>query len=246
MTGKTGDNPVFPLYTVGELRSTANLIEHLERSISDHFFIDRLLDFNNETTMTLGEVQVRNKMRHQTLGSVFSRQITEVISPLIERTFNILLRKGRFGVIEGSIEHTMAVFEGREPVVMPRKVAELIEAGRDVYEIKYFTPAMRIMQAEEADGIFRSWQFAQALMSTHPTAGDILDDDESVKRFTEISGAPSAIIRSRQQVEELRKERDRLMQEQQQLQQARQVGEMMRNVGQSGLVPTQDGKRSLP
>lgn len=248
VSGRAGENPVFPLYTVGEMRQTINLLENLEKDISDHFFLDRLLDFNNETTMTLGEVQVRNKMRHQTLGSVFSRQIQEVFSPTIERTVNIKFKKGKLGVIEGSVEHTMAVFEGREVLVIPPRVAALIKAGKDFYEIEYYTPATQIMNAEESEGLFRSWQFAQALAATNPIATMVLDEEYSVRRFTEISGAPSEAVRSKQAVQEMIDEQDRIRQEQMQLQQAQQMAETARNAGQSGLfpVPTKQAESQKP
>jgi hypothetical protein len=248
IAGKAGENPVFPLYTVGEVRQTTNLLESLEKDISDHFFLDRLLDFNNETTMTLGEVQVRNKMRHQTLGSVFSRQIQEVFSPVIERTVNILFKKGRLGVVEGSVEHTMAVLEGRDIAVIPASVVALIKAGKDFYEIEYFTPAMQIMSAEENEGLFRAWQFAQALSQTNPNATIVLDEDYSVRRFTENSGAPSEAIRSKQKVAEILAEMDKQRQEQMQLEQAKQAAEAARNAGQSGLfpVPTKQAESQKP
>jgi len=63
-------NPIFPLFTVGEIKQTVQLIETLDGSISDHFFLDRLLDFNNESQMTLGEANIRTKLRNSTLGSV--------------------------------------------------------------------------------------------------------------------------------------------------------------------------------
>jgi hypothetical protein len=248
VAGRAGENPVFPLYTVGEVRQTTNLLENLEKDISDHFFLDRLLDFNNETTMTLGEVQVRNKMRHQTLGSVFSRQIQEVFSPVIERTVNILFKKGKLGVLENSVEHTMAVLEGRDVLIIPPKVAALIKAGKDFYEIEYHTPATQIMNAEESEGIFRAWQFAQALESTTPGASLVLDDEKSVRRFTEISGAPSEIIRSVQAVKEIKDEIDKERQEQKEMAMAQQAAEAARNAGQSGLfpVPTKQAESQKP
>lgn len=248
IAGRAGENPVFPLYTVGEVRQTTNLLESLEKDISDHFFLDRLLDFNNETTMTLGEVQVRNKMRHQTLGSVFSRQIQEVFSPTIGRTVNILFKKGRLGVVEGSVEHTMAVFEGKSPIVIPQSVVELIKAGKDFYEIEYFTPAAQIMNAEESEGLFRAWQFAQALSQTNPHATLVLDDTYSVRRFTEISGAPSEAIRSKKAVQDMIDEIDRVQQEERDLQKAQMASETARNAGQSGLFPnpTTQAKSQTP
>jgi hypothetical protein len=248
IAGRAGENPVFPLYTVGEVRQTTNLLENLEKDISDHFFLDRLLDFNNETTMTLGEVQVRNKMRHQTLGSVFSRQIQEVFSPVIERTVNILFKKGKLGVVEGSVEHTMAIFEGKSPLVIPQSVVNLIKAGKDFYEIEYYTPASQIMNAEESEGLFRAWQFAQALSSTSPHATLVLDEQYSVRRFTEISGAPSEAIRSKQAVQDMIDEIDRVQQQQMELEQAKQAAEAARNAGQSGLfpVPTKQAESQKP
>ena len=41
------------------MKSTKDRIEELKQSVSDHFMIDHLLDFNNETEMTLGEVNIQ-------------------------------------------------------------------------------------------------------------------------------------------------------------------------------------------
>jgi hypothetical protein len=237
IAGRAGDKPIYPIFTIGDINPASKLLEQLEASISDHFYIDRLLDFNNETAMTLGEVQTRNKMRHATLGSLFSRQLKEVFNPTIERTFNILLKRGKLGVAADSREAKAKMLQGEEVLIIPEKVMKLIKKGLDVYEIVYFTPAVRIMQAEESEGIFRSWQFAQALTATHPMAADVLDEDESIKRFTEISGAPSNIIRSRQQISEIRAERDKAIKDQQEMEQIKAGSEAMRNAGQSGLVP---------
>lgn len=237
VAGRAGDKPIYPIFTIGDINPASKLLEQLEASIADHFFIDRLLDFNNETAMTLGEVQTRNKMRHATLGSLFSRQLKEVYNPVIERTVNILLKRGKLGLTADSREAQAKLANGEEILIIPEKVRKLIEKGQDVYEIVYFTPAVRIMQAEESEGIFRSWQFAQALVATHPMSADVLDEDESIKRFTEISGAPSSIIRSAQKISEIRAERDKQLKAQVEMEQAKAGSEVMRNAGQSGLMP---------
>lgn len=234
-TGRAGEgNPVFPLFTVGEIKQTVNLLERLAEQISNHFYVDRLLDFNNQTQMTLGEAQMRNRIRFATLNSIFARQIQDVFSPVIERTFNILFKQGKLGVVEGSLEHQIAVALGEDPIIIPGEVAKLMLKGADVYQIKYFTPAMRIMQAEEAEGIMRSWQFAGELKKLGiEQACDPLDEDISVTRFTEISGAPSEIIRAKDAIKAIRDGRAEMLEQQAQLAAAQQGSEVIRNLGQS-------------
>lgn len=234
-SGRAGEsNPVFPLFTVGEIKQTMQLLERLAETISDHFYVDRLLDFNNESQMTLGEAQMRNRIRFATLNSIFARQIQEVFSPLIERTFNLAFKQGRLGVIKDSLEHQAAYLLGEDPIVIPNEVARLMLKGADVYKIQYFTPAMRIMQAEEAEGIMRSWEFAGVVAKMGATeALDCLDGDISVERFTAISGAPSEILRSKEAREVIRTERDEELQKQAEMQQMMAGAEVIRNLGQS-------------
>jgi hypothetical protein len=213
----------------------------LDQEIADHFFIDRLLDFNNQTKMTLGEANIRNRLRNSTLGSIFTRQIAEVFSPNVERTFNIMLDGGHLGAIKGSVEHIMsAEFGEGDPIVIPDAVAKLMLEGKDVYQIEYFTPALRIMQAEEADGILRTYELAKEMAA----GGDIsvydnLNSDIAIRRVSDIAGAPSEILRSMKDVETIREERDKQQQEKAKMEMMLRATEGMRNAGQSGLVPTQ-------
>jgi len=242
IAGRAGEkNPIFPLFAVGEIKQTVSLLETLSQDISDHFFIDRLLDFNNETRMTLGEANIRNRLRNSTLGSIFTRLIAELFSPLIERTFNILFELGEFGVAEGSAEHSVLMLSSdEEPFIIPQDVVKLMASGRNVYDIEYFTPALRIMQAEEANGILQTYD-AALLMKNAGMIGieDNLDGDISIRRISGISGAPSEILRAPKDVEAIREARAEAAAEQQQLEAAKQMAESARNIGQSGLVPTQ-------
>lgn len=247
ISGRAGEkNPIFPLYTIGEIKQSVNLLEQLSKEVSDHFFIDRLLDFNNETRMTLGEANIRNKLRNSTLSSIFTRQIAEKFTPLVERTFNILFDAGELGVINGSVDHKIAVeINGEDPIIIPDAVAKLMVAGKEIFDIEYFTPALRIMQAEEADGILRTWQTAGEIAKTGVTdVLDNLDADESIRRTSNIAGAPSEILRAAKDVEIIREERDKQRQAAAEMEQARLATEAMRNAGQSGLVPVQQPQKA--
>lgn len=238
ITGRAGEvNPVFELFKPGKIEQAVELIEKLTEEISNHYFLDRLLDFNNETQMTLGEAQIRNRLRNSTLGGLFNRQITEVFSPTIERVVNILLRRKRLGVIRGSVDEAMFLLDGAKPFIIPDEIAKRMMNGEKVYEIEYFTPAARIMQSEEAEGILRTWDYVKSIGEVKQDAFDVLDTDDSIRRFAEIAGAPSRQIRSKQAVEEIRAAREEDLAKQQEAEMLKAGADAARNFGQSGLIP---------
>ncbi len=206
VSGRAGhqQQPIFPLFTVGEFGHVEKLIDKLVQAISDHFFIDRLLDLNNDTRMTLGEAQIRNELRGASLGTIFSRQEAELFSPLIARSFNLLFKQGRLGVIAKSPEEKSIIAKGLIPRIIPQSIADAMLAGNDVFKIKYVSPAKRAMQAEEVQGILATWNFVANNIQVAPTMVDNLDVDFHIKRLSELTGAPEEGIRASQAVQDLR------------------------------------------
>lgn len=239
VTGR--ENPIFPLFTVGDMAPTDKRIEELKQSISDHFFIDRLLDLNNEVRMTLGEAQIRNKLRGFTLGSLFSRQTVELFTPLIKRTFNLLFAKGLLGVIRGTEQEAEVLARGEFPLYIPDALVQLMTAGKEVYKIEYLTPAQRTTQAEEAAGIIQSWQFANEVAAARPEVYDNYDEDFSARRLSETAGAPQGMLRSIQLRDKIREERQQAQKEQEQLAKEMAGTQALKNVTPAlkmGLMPT--------
>jgi len=200
-TGRLGvDNPIVQLPTNGELQSTSQLIEELRQSITEHFFIDKLLDFNNTTQMTLGEAQIRNTLRNDALRSIFARQTAELFVPLVERTFNLLLKMGKLGFSQNSQEAQDALLEGKNVLIIPDDVAEMMAAGEDVFEITFITPAERLLRSREAEGIVRLWEFALQIAPVQPEILDNLNADISLRELGSILGAPNEILNDEDQV----------------------------------------------
>lgn len=227
-TGK----PIEPLYTVGELQSSYNHIDVLKETINNHFYLDRLLDFNNETRMTLGEAQLRNALRGQSLGAFYARQENEVVTPIIERTFNILLKRGRLGVVSGSQEEMDLLVHGIQPVYIPNVLVEKMSRGEDIYEITYLSPAKRTMQSEELRGIIETANFAVGVAPVSLEILDNIDFDKLITRVAKLSGAPMELIKDSTTVKKLRDARAQQQAQLAQLEQARQQSEIGRNVAQ--------------
>lgn len=233
-TGRIGDkNPIFPLFTVGDVKAVEPLITKLEESISNRYGIDRLLDLNNETEMTLGEAQIRDRLRAATLRSLFSRQIAELFNPLIERTFNVLFKKGKLGVIRGTAEEAEIIANGGEPVYIPDTIARKILQGKDIYKIKYITPAMRMMQSEEIEGLFRSWEFVNANAGVAPDMVDVLDPIESVRSVANISGVSSRLQNSNEVITGIQKTKADAAARQQQLSEMATQAKAMQSASQA-------------
>lgn len=224
--------PIEPLYTVGELQSSYNHIETLKEAINNHFYLDRLLDFNNETRMTLGEAQLRNAIRGQSLGTFYARQEMEVITPLIKRTFNILLKRGLFGVLQNSYEELELLKQGIRPVYIPEVIAQRIFSGLDVYELDYTSPAKRTMQSEELQGTIETANFAAGMAPAIPEILDNINADEMIRRIAKLSGADEDMLNDMETVQALRKARAEQQAQLMQLEQARQQSEIGRNVAQ--------------
>lgn len=219
-------NPVFPLVTVGDLNTALARLESLQETIAQHFFIDRLLDFNNETQMTFGEAQIRDQRTNASMSAIYNRQISEVITPLIERGVAKLFRMGDFGVVRGSEEEAELLLRGIEPEYVPDALADRLAAGEDIYKIVYKTKAANAAKAEEYIAIADITNFTLQAMQVDPSLKHRLDLHESIKQLGLIRGLPVGILRQDDEVEA----RAQAEAEQMQQMQALQSGEQLANI----------------
>jgi|TARA_R100000501_G_C2630372_1_gene125658 hypothetical protein len=225
--------PIIELTTVGDLQPLVLMVEKLTEAISNHFMIDRLLDLNNETRMTLGEANIRNELRGQSLGSLFTRKKAEIFNNLIERTINILFEDGRLGVISGSPEEEAYYAQGVEPIVIPDQLVEKSANGEEIFKIKYISPAERSIKAEEVQGNIATLEILNLTAQINPESIDNVDLDALIRRTSELTGASKEMIRGLDIVEELREMRAAQAAQQQQLETTREASEISRNFAQA-------------
>lgn len=229
----TGVKPVEVMNIVGDMQPVYARIGELTEGIRNHFFMDRLTDLNNEKQMTLGEAQIRNELRGQSLNTTYARQLAEEFTPLLERVFNILFRKGMLGVFRGSEKEAELLAQGGTPTLIPDAIARLIVEGKDVYRIIFISPAARIMQSEELLGIQRTLEFAAGTAQLNPEALDNINMDVMIRRVAELTGAPREMIQATQVVDQLRKQRQQMQQAMMQQEQGQAESEQIRNVAQA-------------
>lgn len=206
VSGMGEKSPVGTLFDVGDTRGAYELVEDLTQMISKAFYIDRLMDFNNEARMTFGEAQIRDRMRGESLSSTFKRQETEMFSPLIETSVNILFSKGLLGVERGSEQEAELLANGIDPLYLPDAVVKALKNGQKVYDIQYISPANRIMRTEQLQAITTTWDIHMAAADAVPDIMDNLDPDETSRMITELT-ATERMTRDVQSRTRIRKEK---------------------------------------
>jgi hypothetical protein len=203
-----GEKPLQPIFTVGEMVSAEKLKEQLEKKIMQAFSLDRLLDLNNTVQMTAYETSVRDRMRGQSLGSLFARQIVEVLTPTIERTFNILYRGGHLGVVTtgvfGRVQQLWNKILGRQEMLVPPSVVAAAQFGLDVFEIEYISPAQRFMQGEKLQGVLTVADMIVLIGQLVPGLIDNFDSDKMAEYVVKYGGAPGDVKRTVDEVTKLR------------------------------------------
>lgn len=228
VSGMAGGGPQKPVDTLpaGEVHEAGKLIETLEKKIANHFMLDRLLDFNNDVEMTLGEANLRDKIRGFLLGSLFARQVAECYDPVIKRSADISFEAGRLGVVENSEEHLALIKQGYgtdEILIIPDVILKRMgyEKGKKLkrppFRIKYISPAARMMQAEQAEGIVQTLEYAIKTIQINPAGGDAVNFDESIKILAFLKGAPTQTVNSAELIKTVRAAREAAQQKAQEL-----------------------------
>lgn len=223
ISGLGEKTPVGTLFDVGNLQDIYPIAEQLVKDISQAFYIDRLLDLNNEVRQTLGEAQIRDRLRGEGLSSVFKRQETEFFSPMVRTSFNMLLEEGLLGVIKGTEQERKILAAGLVPLYIPNDIAKAMLNGQRVYNIKYISPASRIMRTEELQGVVQALDISLGAAPAFPEMADNYDPDKLVKKINELLSVDEEIIRDLTTIKELRANRADLQKQAIEMQQA-QVG----------------------
>lgn len=173
--------------------------EQRRDAIRQNFFVDQLLSVQG-TQMTATEVIQRNEERMRVLGPVLGRLQSELLQPLITRSFNILLRQKKF-----------------------KEVPEFL--GNQNIEIEYVSPLAKAQKTGELQALMRGIEVMGSLQNVAPVM-DYLDTDNLVMYIKDVLGIPAKILKSKNQVAQIRQEQQAMQQQQMQMQEQMQQAEM--------------------
>ena len=204
-----------PLNINANTSITINNENQRRDAINKMFHIDQLVVTENRN-MTATEVIQRQEEKMRILGPVLGRLQSELLSPLITRVFNILLRNGLFL---------------QSPDILQQQ--EL--------KIEFVSPMALAQRGQELQSLMRGLEIFGSLAQTMPVM-DYIDENGLVKNIISILGLPAKVIKSDAEVEQIRS--DRAEQEAQQMEMQQQMAEtqMAKNAAPMAKV-VQDGSQ---
>jgi hypothetical protein len=157
-----------------------NMEEQRRNAIRQAFYVDQLL-LGQGPTMTATEVLQRNEEKMRLLGPVLGRLQAELLQPMIQRSFALLLRAG----------------------ALPTPPDEL--QGQEV-DIEYVSPLAKAQKMTDLQSMLRGFETMLQMSQVAPVM-DYLDEDGLVNYIVETTGMPARIIKSRTQVERERQQK---------------------------------------
>lgn len=226
-------SPVGILYDVGNLQDIFPIVEALMRDVTDSFYIDQLMDLNNEKKMTFGEAQIRDRIRGEGLNSIFKRQETEFFSRFVNSSFACLEEDGLMGVERGSPEERRMLEAGLVPIYYPPDVLRAKQRGQKIYKIKYISPASRIMRTEELQGITSLLDMNIGAGQAFPEMLDNIDPDQIEKQLYDLLNVDEETLRASKVVKDIRAQRAEMQKQAQQMQQAQMASDVMMKTSQA-------------
>ena len=168
--------------------------EQRRQAIRSAFYVDQLI-LGQGPQMTATEVIQRTEEKMRLLGPVLGRLQAEMLQPLIERVYAVLMRQELF-----------------------EAPPEFLQAS-DV-EIEYVSPLAKAQRFGDIQSAMRLFESLAPLSQINPQVFDYVDMDGLAKHIIRVLGVPASVVKSDQQVGQERQQRqdqEAQMAEQQQI-----------------------------
>ena len=200
---RSGSRDKIEALNIGQNTSATLNAENARReAIARMFHVDQL-QIQSNRTMTATEVLQRNEEKMRILGPVMGRIQSELLEPMINRVFSIMLRNRLF-----------------------REAPEIL-ANQEI-DIEYVSPMALAQKGQELQNIMRGLEIFGSISQMAPVQ-DYLDENGLVKQIVQTLGLPARMIKSDKQVEAIRMERQQAQQQQMQMQQQMAESEIAKN-----------------
>jgi hypothetical protein len=204
-----------PVYTpdhgwLGELKADIAADEfRIKRALFEDLFL-MLSSMDNAQPITATEVAERKEEKLLVLGPVLERLNDELLDPLIDRTFNIMVKRG----------------------MIPEAPEELRGMSLKVEYVSVMAQAMKMVGI---GAIERGVGFVGNLAAANPEVLDKVNMDAAIDNYFERLGTPPNIVRSDDEVAKMRQQRMQAAAAQKAVEQGQQVAQTLQTASQTNI-----------
>ncbi len=189
-------------------------INRHEQRVMQAMFADLFLMFfeSDRREITAEEIRARQQEKMLQLGPVLERLNDELLDPLVDRTFQIMLRRG----------------------LIPPVPKELRGQTLRVEYISILAQAQKMLGTTAVEQLVR---FIQVLAQSVPDALDNLATDRLIQRYATMLGVSPEDLKSAEEMAALRQQRAQQAAQAQQAQMAMMASQGAKNLGQAPVAP---------
>lgn len=206
----TTDVPIRPLISDARIDFGYQAVEDVRKRIRAGFYGD-LFQLREGPQMTATEVNTIAEQQMRLMGPILGRQHFELLRPLIDREFGIMLRRGLLSAPPKSLQ-------GKK------------------FDVRYSSLLAKAQRMSEGQNLARAIGVAAPVIQAIPSTLDNLDGDKALKYVMDVYGVPQRLMKKTAEVEKTRKARaeaqQQMAQEAQQMQQADIASKVMPGAAQ--------------
>ena len=170
---------ITPLNTGANIPIGLNMEEQRRSAIRSAFYVDQLLT-GGSPNMTATEVVQRQEERMRVIGPVLGRLMNEMLRPMIDRVFALMLRA--------------------DMLAPPPEILQ----GIDV-DVEYVSPLARAQKSSSLNSTMKALEILLPLAQALPVA-DHINADGLVNHVMDSLGVPKKVVKPQSEVDAARKE----------------------------------------
>lgn len=188
-----------PIFNDSRIDFGFQAMEDRRRRIREAFYVDQL-QLQQGPQMTATEVLQRTEEKMRLLGPMLGRQQSELLRPMIDRVFSIMVRMGK-------IKDFPNVLRGKK------------------IDVRYSSLIAKSQRLADGQNLMRFMEAVTPFVNADASVLDNINGDKALKVVAEVYGAPQEILRNKKDVEQVREARAQAQAQALQQQQAQHEAE---------------------
>lgn len=176
---RPGSDPIRPVFNDTRIDFGYQAMEDRRKRVRDAFYVDQLQLQAGGPMMTATEVMQRTEEKMRLLGPMLGRMQDEFLKPLIDRVFDIMLKRNMFLPI---------------PAVL---------GGRKI-DVRYSSFIAKAQRMSEAQNVSRGFQAIAPFIQLDPSVRDNFDGDKAVRLIAKTYSWPQELIKKQSDVDKKR------------------------------------------
>lgn len=212
---RPGAEDIKPVFNDTRIDFGQQAMEERRKRVRDSFYVDQLQLQNGGPQMTATEVMQRTEEKMRLLGPMMGRMQSEFLRPLIDRVFEIMLKRKLY-----------------------KPIPHILEGKR--IDVRYSSFIAKAQRTADGQAIMQTLQACAPFLQLDPNVAMNFDGDKAVRMLATVYGFPQEIIKNFKDVQKARDDKQAALaaqaKQQQQAQQLQQAGELTKTAQDLGAL----------